>query len=105
MTIYIILYLEVVENYYDELSDIIRGVPAHNFLAVLGDFNARLGPEDAPFTLHDETNRNGKHLTEIMTEHGLLAANTQFRKKQGKIWTYLARGTRMKRHLDYILVR
>nr|CAD11456.1 AP1 endonuclease [Paracentrotus lividus] len=96
---------EVVENYYDDLSDVIRGVPAHNFLAVLGDFNARLGTEDASFTWHDKTNRNGELLAEIMTEHSLLPANTQFRKKQGKRWTYLDRGTGMKRQLDYILVR
>jgi hypothetical protein len=34
-----------------------------------------------------------------------LAANTQFRKKRGKRWTFLDRCTRAKRQLDYILVR
>jgi hypothetical protein len=96
---------ELVENFYEELGAVIRDVHAHNFLAVLGDFNARLGPEDVPFTFHSETNRNGKYLAETITEHGLLAANTQFRKKQGKRWTYWDRCTGMKRQLDYILVR
>jgi len=96
---------DVVENFYDELSSLISGVPAHNFLSVLGDFNARLGPEDVPFPFHSESNRNGKYLAEMITEHCLLAANTQFRKKLGKRWTYQDRGTGVRRQLDYILVR
>ena len=96
---------EEVETFYEELRAVISDVPAHNFLAVLGDLNARLGPEDVPFSMHSETNRNGKYLAETMTEHGLLAVNTQFRKKQGKRWTYQDRCTGMKRQLDYILVR
>ena len=51
--------LEDIESFYEDLSAAIRGVPAHNFLAVLGDFNARLGQGDVPFTYHKETNRNG----------------------------------------------
>ncbi|ELT89219.1 hypothetical protein CAPTEDRAFT_186251 [Capitella teleta] len=39
--------VEEAEAFYEKLGEIIRDVPAHNFLAVLGDFNARLGPEDA----------------------------------------------------------
>ncbi|KAJ8403068.1 hypothetical protein AAFF_G00359840 [Aldrovandia affinis] len=70
-----------------------------------GDFNARLGPEDAPFTYHTNTNRNGEHLAALLTEHELLAANTLFRKRMGKRWTFQDRATSMRRQLDYILVR
>jgi hypothetical protein len=38
-------------------------------------------------------------------EHDLLAANTQFKKRQGKRWKFLDRCTKVKRQLDYILVR
>ena len=76
-----------------------------NFLAILGDFSARLGLEDALYTYHDITNRNGMHLSEFMIEHQLFSANTQFRKKSGKRWTFRDRGTRTTRQLDYILVR
>lgn len=50
---------EEVEKFFEDLVTAVRDVPAHNFLAILGDFNARLGPEDAPFPYHDSTNRNG----------------------------------------------
>ncbi|ELT96954.1 hypothetical protein CAPTEDRAFT_106046, partial [Capitella teleta] len=96
---------EDAESFYEDLGVAIREVPAHNFLAILGDFNARLGTGDAPFTHHNETNRNGWHLLELMKEHGLLAANTEFQKKRGKRWTYQDRCTGTKRQLDYILVR
>ena len=38
---------EEVLEFYNELTSVLASVPAHNFLAILGDFNARLGPEDA----------------------------------------------------------
>ncbi|KAJ3613297.1 hypothetical protein NHX12_019547 [Muraenolepis orangiensis] len=94
--------VEDVEKFYDELRTAIHHVPAHNFLVILGDFNARLGPEDAPFTYHNNTNRNGEYLSTLLTEHELLAANTLFRKRMGKRWTFQDRAG-MLRQLDYIL--
>lgn len=96
---------KVVEKFYDELRATIHSVPAHNFLVILGDFNATRGPEDAPFTFHSETNRNGEYLSALLTEHGLLATNTLFRKRMGKRWTFQNRGSVMLCQLDYILVR
>ena len=93
------------EEFYNSLRTAIQQVPAHNFLVILGDFNARLGPEDAPFTYHSSTNSNGEHLSALLVEHGLLAANTLFRKRMGKRWTYKDRGTNALRQLDYVLVR
>ncbi|KAJ8397433.1 hypothetical protein AAFF_G00439820 [Aldrovandia affinis] len=97
--------VEEVEKFYEDLRTTVRDVPAHNFLAILGDFSARLGPDDTPFTYHDSTNRNGEHLAALLTEHELLAANTLFRKRMGKRWTFQDRATGMTRQLDYILVR
>ncbi|KAJ4939860.1 hypothetical protein JOQ06_029296 [Pogonophryne albipinna] len=84
---------EEVEKFYEDLARAVRDVPAHNFLAILGDFNARLGPEDAPYPYHDSTNRNGAYLTALLMEHELLAANTIFRKRTGKRWTFQDRAT------------
>ncbi|KAJ8355187.1 hypothetical protein AAFF_G00088010, partial [Aldrovandia affinis] len=73
-----------VEKFYEDLATAVRDVPAHNFLAILGDFNARLGPEDARFPYHDSTNRNGAYLTALLMEHELLPANTMFGKEQAR---------------------
>lgn len=98
--------IEEVERFYDDLRTAIHHVPAHNFLIILGDFNAKLGPEDAPFTYHTNANRNGEHLAALLTEHELLAANTLLCKRMGKRWTFQDRAaTSIRCQLDYILVR
>ena len=79
-----------VEEFYNDLRD--------------GDFNARLGPDEVPFTYHGVTNRNGKYLVELLSEYSLIAANTQFKKRPGKLWTFMG-STGSLRQLDYILVR
>ena len=94
-----------VEKFYDALRNTINDVPAHNFLVVMGDYNARLGLEDVPFPYHDKTNRNGGFLKELMVECGLLAANTLFQKRPGKLWTHKNKGSGRTTQLDYILVR
>lgn len=55
--------IEEVERLYDDLRTAIYHVPAHNFLQILGDFDARLGKEDKPSTYHDNTNRCPLHGT------------------------------------------
>ena len=56
---------DIIEGHYDNLRRAIDSIPAHNVLLVVGDFNARIGPEDAKFTFHDTTNRNGKYLVDM----------------------------------------
>ena len=94
-----------VKEFYDILRNTISDVLVHNFLVVMGDFNARLGSEKVPFTFHDMTNRNGIYMAELLAEFGLIATNTQFRKKKGKLWTFRDRASDSLRQLDYILVR
>ena len=77
-------------------------VMSNNFLIVLGNFNARLGPEYALHTYHS-SNRNGSHLVDFLLEHGLIAANTQFQKRKGKLWTFKDRVSDSLKQLDYIL--
>ena len=94
-----------VDEFYKSLRGTIQDIPAHNFLTILGDFNARIGPEVAPHTYHDATNRNGAYMADLLLEFGLLAANAQFKKRPGKLWTFKDRATDSMRQLDYILVR
>ena len=95
---------EVVTEFYQDLTTIINGIPAHNLLIIGGDFNAQLGPSDALFTLAKETNRNGKHMKDFMEQHNLVATNTRFQNRKGRLWTHRRpNGTCIQ--LDYILVR
>ena len=93
-----------IENFYTTLRSTIENVPAHNLLLIPGDFNAKLGADDAKFTFHSATNRNGELLVDIMEEFNLFPANTKFMKPKNKLWTFeYPNGHRAQ--LDYILVR
>ncbi|XP_038053581.1 craniofacial development protein 2-like [Patiria miniata] len=94
-----------VEQFYLDLRAVAEQVPVHHFLTFLGDFNAWIGRDDALFTYHDETNRNGEHLVSFIEEHNLLAANTMFQKRPSKFWTHKDRASDDKCQLNYILVR
>ena len=94
----------VKNSFYNQLQQTIEEIQAHNFLIILSDMNAKLGPETVKYTYNALTNDNGRRLNDTMEEAQLIAANTEFHKKKGKLWTWLSpRST--KHQLDYILVR
>ena len=60
---------EDIDNFYDQLSSVVQSIPAHHFLAVLGDFNARVGKENEMFAYHEATNRNEQYLVDLAQQH------------------------------------
>lgn len=92
------------EEHYSKLTDAIKTVPAHNMLLVVGDCNAHVGADDAPFSFHEQTNRNGKLLLELAQETNLDITNTRFQKKKGKLWTFLSDMSGTKSQIDFILI-
>ncbi|KAI8514657.1 hypothetical protein Bbelb_072480 [Branchiostoma belcheri] len=95
---------DTVKAHYEDLARAIEAIPAHNLLLVIGDFNARIGDQDAKFTFHKETNRNGRLLLDLANEKDLVVSSTDFCKKAGKLWTFISPGG-MKYQLDYVLIR
>ena len=95
---------EEVLKFYQSLKSVVENVPAHNFLTIAGDFNAKLGPEDALFTFDDKTNRNGEMLLDLIDEFNLFSSNNNFMKNKSKLWSFTyPNGCRAQ--LDYILFR
>ncbi|XP_072022604.1 craniofacial development protein 2-like [Amphiura filiformis] len=95
---------ENIEAHYDNLRRAIDSIPAHNVLVIVGDFNGRVGTGDANYTYHNTTNRNGKYMVDLVIDKNLIIANTYFRKRNGKLWTYMS-PTGSKYQLDYVLIR
>ena len=56
------------------------------------------------FSYNETTNDNGNRHLEIMEEHRLVAANTLFKKRLGKLWTWTSPHN-THHQLDYIFVR
>ena len=81
-------------TFYDEL-----------FLLVIGgDMNAQIGKNgNNKYSLHNTSNRNGQHLTDFMIENRLACLNTNYQKREGKLWTYTY-ANNTKAQIDYVLI-
>ena len=75
--------------FYDELSFLVRSIPKHNVLVIGGDMIAQIEKNgNNKYSLHNTSNRNGQHLTDFMRENRLTCLNTNYQKREGKLWTY-----------------
>ena len=95
---------EEVAEFYSDLSEVISEIPPHNQVYICGDFNAKLGSDNVRNCFHEETNRNGEYLFNMLETFDLVAANTIFEKPSRKMWTFKYPNG-CKAQLDYILVR
>ena len=90
--------------FYDELSSLMRSIPKHNVLVIGGDMNAQIGKKgNNKYSLHNTSNMNGQHLTNFMIENGLTCLNTNYQKREGKLWTYTY-ANNSKAHIDYVFI-
>ena len=54
----------------NEPSSLFRSIPKHNRLIIDGDINAQIGKNvSRNFSLHNSSNRNGKHVTDFTLEN------------------------------------
>ena len=91
-------------TFYDELSSLVRSIPKHNILVIGGDMNAQIGKNgNNKYSLHNTSNRNGQHLTDFMIENRLACLNTNYQKREGKLWTYTY-ANNTKAQIDYVLI-
>ena len=90
--------------FYDEQSSFVRTIPKHNVLVIGDDMNAQIGKNiNHKFSLHNSSNRNGQHLTDLIWENRLASLNTNFQKREEKLWTYTyVNNTRAQ--LDYVFI-
>ena len=95
---------ESAEDHYETLTNAVNGIPKHSMVIECGDYNAHMGKESAPYTYHETTNQNGKLLLDHATECNLHITNTAFKKRKGKLWTYISYMNNRKSQIDYILV-
>ena len=94
---------EEVENFYTNLREATKTTPKHNMLVILGDFNAHLGKSFVEHSYHEESSRNGEYLLDFVEEQQLTICNCNFKKKPGKLWTFIDPSGRLCQK-DYILI-
>ena len=65
-------------------------IQKHNVLFT-GDFNSNLSESNLNrYTYHCTTNTTGKLVNDYAEEANLKVTNTNFRKRLGKLWTYMS---------------
>uniref|UniRef100_A0A7M5UVA7 Endonuclease/exonuclease/phosphatase domain-containing protein n=1 Tax=Clytia hemisphaerica TaxID=252671 RepID=A0A7M5UVA7_9CNID len=90
-----------IERFYTEMRNLVLTIPSHSFLAICGDFNARI---TGNFSYHSICNQNGDYLQEFIAEFNLFSTNTSFKKRTSSLWTWKS-PTGDLSQIDYILCR
>ena len=66
--------------------------------------NVQIGKNrNSKYSLHNTSNRIGQHLTDSMIENRLTCLNTNYQKREGKLWTYTyANNSKVQK--DYVFI-
>ena len=81
-----------VEQFYEDLQDLLELTPQKDVLFIIGDWNAKVGSQEIPevtgkFDLGLQ-NEAGQRLTEFSQENALVIANTLFQQHKRRLYTW-----------------
>ena len=101
---------EETEQFYSDLGELVRKVPREDKIALMGDFNARVGSDFGSWPVLGKhgigkVNRNGLALLTFCTEHNLSISSTFFQQKDKYKATWMHSRSKHWHLIDYILVR
>ena len=96
-----------VEQFYEDLGDLLELTPKIDVLFILWDWNAKVGSQEMPgvtgkFGLGVQ-NEAGKRLTEFCQENALVIANTLFQKHKTQLCTWTSPDGRYRNQIDCFL--
>ena len=81
-----------VEQFYEDLQDLLELTPKKDVLFIIGDWNAKVGSQEIPgvtgkFGLGIR-NKAGQRLIEFCQENALVIANTLFQQHKRRLYTW-----------------
>ena len=96
-----------VEQFCEDLQDLLELTPKKDVLFIIGDWNAKVGSQETPavtgkFGLGIQ-NEEGQRLTEFCQENTLVIANTLFQQHKRKLYTWTSPDGQHQNQIDYIL--
>ena len=81
-----------VEQFYEDLQDILELTPKEDVLFIIGDWNAKVGSQETPRVTNKfglgVRNEAGQRLIEFCQENALVMANTLFRQHKRRLYTW-----------------
>ena len=96
-----------VEQFYEDLQDLLELTPKKDLLFILGDWNAKVGSQKTPgitgkFGL-GVWNEAGQRLIEFYQENALVIANTLFQQHKRRFYTWTLPDGQCQSQIDYTL--
>ena len=96
-----------VEQFYEDLQDLLELTPQKYVLFIIGDWNAKVGSQETPgvtgkFGLGVQ-NETGQRLIEFYEENTLVIAKTLFQKHKRRLYTWTSPDGQHQNQIDYIL--
>ena len=81
-----------VEQFYEDLQDLLELTPKKDVLSIIRDWNAKVGSQETPgvtgkFGLGVQ-NESGQRLKEFCQENTLVIANTLFQQHKRRLYTW-----------------
>ena len=95
-----------VEQFYEDLQDLLKLIPPKNVLFIIGNWNAKVGSQETPevtgkFGLGVQ-NEAGQRLIEFCQENALMIANTLFQQYKRRLYTWTSPDGQHRNQIDYI---
>ena len=89
-----------VEQFYEDLQDLLELTPPKDVLFIIGDWNAKVGSQETPgvtgkFALGVQ-NEAEQRLIEFCQENALVRANTLFQRHKRRLHMYITRWLTLK---------
>ena len=96
-----------VEQFYEDLQDLLELTPKKDVLFIIGDWNAKVGSQETPgitgkFGLGVQ-NEAGQRLIQFCQENTLVIANTLFQQHKRRFYTWTSPDGQYQNQIDYIL--
>ena len=96
-----------VEQFYEDLQDLLEVTPPKYVLFIIGDWNAKVGSQNIPgitgkFGLGVQ-NEAGQRLTEVCQENTLVIANSLFQQHKRGLYTWTSPDGRHWNQIEYFL--
>ena len=96
-----------VEQFYEDLQDLLEPTPKKDVLFIIGDWNAKVGSQEIPVVTgkfsFGKQNEAGQRLIEFCQENTLVMANTLFQQHKRRLYTWTSPGGQYQNQFDYIL--
>ena len=96
-----------VEQFYEDLQDLLELTPKKDVLFIIGNWNAKVGSQETPgvtgkfgFKVQNEA---GQRLIELCPENALVTANTLFQQHKRRLYTWTSPDGQYPNQTEYIL--